>query len=78
MNALAALWAFAEAPAPSDADRELAAVGLAEEAEDATLTAGEWAPVDPARLYWRDPYSRKILDRATALDLALRDAVGAL
>ena len=73
------VWRLAAArPEPSDADRETAATSLAEEAEDAALLEGEWVAVDPARRYWRDPYSRKILPRDRALDLHARDAVGAL
>jgi predicted nucleic acid-binding Zn-ribbon protein len=72
------VWRLAARPEPSDADRERAAVALAEEAEDAALLADEWTPVDPARRYWRDPYSHKVLQRDRALDLHARDAVGAL
>lgn len=73
------VWRLAAArPEPSDADRETAAVALAEEAEDRALLADEWTPIDPARRYWRDPYSHKILQRGRALDLYARDVVGAL
>jgi len=61
----------------SDEDRETAATALAEEAEDRALTAEEWTRVDPLGAYWRDPHSRRVYDRAGALDLLVRDAAGA-
>ena len=73
------VWRLAAArPEPSDADRETAAVALAEEAEDAALRASDWRPVGVGALYWRDPYTGKVFPRADALDLCARDAVGAL
>lgn len=76
--ALEAMWAFAESPAPCGDDRETAAVGLAEEAEDAALREGGWRPVGVGALYWRDPYTSKVFPRVAALDLHARDAAGAL